>query len=263
MRRGACKPCFPIELHKRIAMTKTFGRWVLGLALAAGTGGVAVPMLVRADQPAPQQLATVDQLKAEAFKTLKLGQFDRSSELLTRASAGANDPQLTQMAQWTKAFEDQRQTFVAERHKQFEKAVGDVKALLKNKKEDYALDYAARAYLLADDKKAFRNEKWVDDLVKHTIELARKYEGNEQWLKALRLYSDLSSVDPATPQWKDKLKLATRRIRLLAMYNIDEFKRIQELESNERDAIDQIVKPTTQPATKAANKTDERDDSFK
>src|SRR3954467_10733952 len=85
MRCGACNPCFPIELHKRIAMTKTFGRWVLGLALAAGTGGVAVPMLVRADQPAPQQLATVDQLKAEAFKALKLGQFDRSSELLTRA----------------------------------------------------------------------------------------------------------------------------------------------------------------------------------
>src|SRR5258706_322002 len=93
MRRGACNPCFPIELHKRIAMTKTFGRWVLGLALAAGTAGVTVPMLVHADSPAPQQLATVDQLKAEAFKALKLGQFDRTSELLTRASAGANDPQ--------------------------------------------------------------------------------------------------------------------------------------------------------------------------
>jgi carboxyl-terminal processing protease len=246
-------------------MTKTFGRWVLGLALATGTAGVTVPMFVHADSPAPQQLATVDQLKAEAFKALKQGQFDRTSELLTRASAGANDPQLTQMAQWTKAFEDQRQTFVTERHKQFDKAVGDVKVLLKNKKDDYALDYAARAYLLADDKKAFRNEKWIDDLVKHTIELAREHEAKEQWLKALRLYSDLSSVDPATPEWKDKLKVSTRRIRLLAMYNPEEFRKIQEQESSDRESIDVFVKSTTQPTSKATTKPapEDRDDTFK
>jgi carboxyl-terminal processing protease len=222
-------------------------------------------MLVRADQPAPQQLATVDQLKAEAFKALKMGQFDRTSELLTRASAGANDPQLTQMAQWTKAFEDQRQTFVAERHKQFEKAVGDVKTLLKNKKDDYALDYAARAYLLADDKKAFRNEKWIDDLVKETVDLAREHEAKEQWLKALRLYSDLSSVDPATPEWKDKLKVSTRRIRLLAMYNPEEFRKIQDQESNDRESIDVFIKSTTQPTSKATTKPvpEDRDDTFK
>ena len=59
-------------------MTKTFGRWVLGLTLAAGGVGVSVPMLVHADEPVPQQLATVDQLKAEAFKALKAGQFDRT-----------------------------------------------------------------------------------------------------------------------------------------------------------------------------------------
>jgi hypothetical protein len=194
-------------------MTKTFGRWVLGLTLAVGGVGVSVPMLVHADEPAPQQLATVDQLKAEAFKALKAGQFDRTSELLTKASAGANDPQLTKMAEWTKAFEDQRQTFVAERHKQFEKAVGDVKVLLKNKKDEYALDYAARAYLLADDKKAFRNEKWIDELVKETIDLARQYEGKEQWLKALRLYSDLSSVDPADSGTGIKRSRIDRRVR--------------------------------------------------
>src|SRR5258706_3314711 len=246
-------------------MTKAFGRWVLGLTLAAGGVGVSVPMLVRADQPVPQQLATVDQLKAEAFKALKAGQFDRTSELLTKASAGANDPQLTKMGEWSKAFEDQRQTFVAERHKQFEKAVGDVKVLLKNKKDEYALDYAARAYLLADDKKAFRNEKWIDDLVKETIDLARQYEGKEQWLKALRLYSDLSSVDPSMPEWKDKLKVSTRRIRLLAMYNPEEFRKIQEQESNDRESIDVFVKSTTQPTSKATTKpvTEDRDDTFK
>src|SRR3954469_18667729 len=93
-------------------MTPRFARWALGLALA-GTGiGLATSRFARAEQDAGvggQQLATVDQLKAEAFKALKAGQFDRTSELLTKASATANDPKLTQMAEWTKAFEDQRQ----------------------------------------------------------------------------------------------------------------------------------------------------------
>src|SRR3954447_22598710 len=176
-------------------MTHRFARWALGLALAGTAAGAAfvAPKFVHAQDGgvAGQQLATVDQLKAEAFKALKAGQFDRTSELLTKASASANDPKLTQMAEWTKAFEDQRQTFVVERHKQFEKAVGDVKKLIENKKNDYALDYVARAHLLADDKKAFRAEPWVDALVKESIELAKKHEAQDQWLKALRLYSDL------------------------------------------------------------------------
>jgi carboxyl-terminal processing protease len=248
-------------------MSHRFARWVLGLAVAAtGVGLVAPRFAAHAQEPnvAGQQLATVDQLKAEAFKALKAGQFDRTSELLTKASASANDPKLTQMAEWTKAFEDQRQTFVAERHKQFEKAVGDVKKLVDNKKNDYALDYVARAHLLADDKKAFRAEPWVDALVKQSVELAKKHEAGEQWLKALRLYSDLGSVEPSNPEWKDKLKIATRRIRLLAMYNQEEFKRIQEIESTDRESVDALIKPTTQPS-KATTKPviDDRDDSFK
>ena len=213
-----------------------------------------------------EQVAMVDQLKAEAFKALRAGRFDRTSELLGKAAAvGTDDPTLTQMAAWSKGFESQRQTFAAERRKQFDKAVGDVKKVLDNKKREYALDYVARAYLLADDKKAFRNEAWVDDLVKETVAMAKTYEGAEQWLKALRLYSDLGSVEPANPEWKEKLKTATRRIRLLAMYNPEQFKKIQESEVNERETIDQLIKPTTQPATKPTTKPadDDRDDSFK
>jgi carboxyl-terminal processing protease len=245
-------------------MTKRFAHWVLGFSLALGGTGIGLPLFVHAEPPTGQQLATVDQLKAEAFKAIKAGQFDRSSELLVKASsANADDVQLAKMAQWSKAFESQRQVFVVERHKQFDKAVANVKKVLKAKHDDYALDYAARAYLLADDKKAFRSEKWIDDLVHETIDLAHQFEGKEQWLKALRLYSDLGSVDPSTPEWKDKLKVATRRIRLLAMYNPQEFKKIQELEAKDREAVDTLVNPATQPTTKTTKADDDRDDSFK
>src|SRR5688572_5984257 len=279
--------------NREHGMSKRLARWALGCAITVAGAWVSTPLWVSAEpskapaaaiqnqldreqfaqaQQAEQaavreaeQVAAVEELKAQAFKALRAGQFDRTSELLGKAAKGANDPTLVQMAEWTKGFETQRQTFAAERRKQFDKAVGDVKKLLDNKKREYALDYVARAYLLADDKKAFRNEAWVDDLVKETIELAKTYESHEQWLKALRLYSDLGSVEPANPEWKEKLKTATRRIRLLAMYNPEAFKKIQESEVNDREAVDQLIKPTTQPATKPTSKPaeDDRDDSFK
>jgi hypothetical protein len=54
------------------------------------------------------------------------------------------------MATWMGAFESQRQQFTAERRKQYEKAIGDVKKLQAAKFDSYALDMAARASLLAD-----------------------------------------------------------------------------------------------------------------
>jgi carboxyl-terminal processing protease len=260
-------------------MTKSVRRWAVVVALAAAAMGVVPTSPVSAESPAPvaqqsqpqqqaqpqQEVATVEQLKLDAFTALKQGNFPQSYELLQRAADMSKDPSDQQMTAWLKQFETQRQEFAAERHKQYEKAVGQVKKLIENKYEGYALDAAARASLLADDKKAFRNEPWVDKLVKDTIAMAEQYDKSEQWLKAMRLYADLSSIEPAVPEWKDKLKLATRRIRLLALYTPGGIKALQESEAKEREAVDALLNPTTQPATKKADKEkeDEQNDAFK
>src|SRR5687768_10178400 len=174
-------------------------------ALVALSALVAGPHAARAaDQP--QQVATVEELKSEAFKALRSGHFDKTNELLAQAAQMSKDPQLERMASWTKNFETQRQEFAAERHKQYDKALRKVKHLIAKGKSEFALDWAAGAYLLADDKKAFRAEPWVDQLVKQTAAKADEYDKAEQWLRALRLYSDLGSIEPASPLWKEKLK---------------------------------------------------------
>src|SRR5215216_7893200 len=92
--------------------------------------------LVRADTPAANdQVASVQQLKSEAFKALKGGNFDRTNELIAKAASMSSDPALTQMSMWVKEFDTQRLTFAGERHKQYEKAVGDVRKLLDNHKD--------------------------------------------------------------------------------------------------------------------------------
>lgn len=191
---------------------------------------------------AAQEVATVEQLKTEAYKALRSGQFDRGNELIGRAAEMSSDPQLARMAGWTKSFETQRQEFAAERHKQYEKSVRKVKHLIAKGKSEFALDWAAGAYLLAEDKKAFRAEPWVDQLVKETARRAEAYDEGEQWLKALRLYSDLGSIEPAVPLWKEKLKLATRRVRLLALYAPSVLKDLQKSEEKEVEEVEAILK---------------------
>lgn len=223
---------------------------------------VAYAPLVGMSQSLADEVAGVEQLKVEAFKEIRGGHFEHSNELLARAAALSHDPAVEQMAAWTQNFEAQREEFATERHKQYDKEVAEVQLLQKNDKPDYAVDTAARAYLLADDKKAFRTEPWVDELVKGAVDRAEQYDQSEQWIKALRLYSDLAAIEPAAPEWKDKLKLATRRVRLLALYTPEILKSLQDSESKDREEVDRLLHPTTQPATQPAKETAEID-SFK
>jgi carboxyl-terminal processing protease len=229
-------------------------KWMLTCAVVLLVGA-----LVQAD-PA-QELATVEQLKSEAFKALRSGEFGRTNELLNRAAELSGDTVLAKMSQWLGSFEQQRQTFAQERRAEYEKAVKEVELLLENNHRSYAIDAATKAYLLAEDKDAFRNLQWVDDLIKESAEMARQCEANEQWLRATRLYADLSSIEPNNPLWKEKLKLATRRIRLLAQYTPDTLKALQEAEVAERRPVDELLNPgANRPATRPA---EEANDAFR
>src|SRR5437868_4347251 len=100
-------------------------RWVLAAAVAA----VAVPsvslLYVHSAKAVvnPQEVVAVEKLKSDAFRELRGGHFDKTNDLLKQAADLGHDPQLEQMAEWTRRFETQREEFAAERHKQYEKAV--------------------------------------------------------------------------------------------------------------------------------------------
>src|SRR4051812_29078288 len=83
--------------------------------------------LGRAQNTGP--IANVEQLKSEAFKALRGGQFDRTSELLKQASSLTTDANLKQMNDWVTQFQSQQQEFISERNKGYEKTVAEVKKL--------------------------------------------------------------------------------------------------------------------------------------
>ena len=242
------------------------------IVLACSALGASIGRADSTTQPAPTpvQLAdlqseSVDQLKDQAFAAFRRGKFDSSDDLLRTAATKSNDPSLEKMSAWLGQFESEQKSFAAERHTQFDKVVSEVHKLLDADKTSYAADRAREAYVLADDKEAFRHEPWVDDLIQKTVASADKAEATQEWFKAVRLYSDLGAMEPANPEWKDKLKLASRRIRLLVVYTPDLFKAMQVTEGKERDEADAILKtPTTGEATtKPAKSTTEENDAFR
>lgn len=215
-----------------------------------------------AGMPGGAQTASVDELKDAAYKAFSQGKFDQTSQLLKTAAAKGDDPTLQQMVRWVGTFNDQRKDFQVERRKAFDKDIANVHKLLDAGKPSYAMDWLKEAYVLADDGPAFRNEPWVDAVVQKSIASATSSEDAGDWLTALRLYADLGVVEPSNPKWKDELKVAIRRIRLLAVYTPDLFKLKQDADGKERDEVDALVLPTTQPAHKPATQPGD-DDAFK
>jgi carboxyl-terminal processing protease len=210
----------------------------------------------------PQQVATVEQLKAEAFQALRAGEFHRVSDLIGRAAALSNDPSLVKMSDWASSYQKQLEEFRAERRKSYEAEVEKVQKLLAQDMPDYALRTAVMAYTYAEDKDAFRGEPWVVKLLETVTQRAEQYEQAAQWLKAVRLYSDLVVVEPFNPEWKEHQKLAFRRVRLLMLYTPDFFKEIQLADAEERRAADEILSPATQPATRPSDEQKDEEETL-
>ena len=138
-------------------MSHAVRRWVvLSVTVLSLLGSGAFAGAQEQPQPPQQQLAKVQELKAEAINAVLQGKFSQTNDLLNRAAASTQDPLVARMAGWINQFEKQRTDFTAERHQQYETAVGEGAKLIENKFESYAIDAAARAYLLADDKVKFR-----------------------------------------------------------------------------------------------------------
>jgi uncharacterized membrane-anchored protein YhcB (DUF1043 family) len=129
-------------------MNKFFARWML--AVTVGVASLAtIGRAQQAPEPQQQQFATAEQLtelKVQAYQAFKGGHFDRTSELLSRAASLSSDPSLAQMSQWIAQFQNQRQGFVEERRKQFDKSIAETKKLLDAGNQQYALDRAKDAY---------------------------------------------------------------------------------------------------------------------
>jgi carboxyl-terminal processing protease len=249
-------------------MNHKLTRWMTVAAFAIAGATPLVTLRAWADDAAPKtepktEVAEVDQLKTEAFAALRVGNFDAGNNLLGQAAKLSPDPTLVKMHNWTNQFEDQLRESADERHKAYDKAIDRVKKVLAAGYVDYAMDFADNAQLYCDDKKAFHDLPWVQKLIAQGIQHAADDEKNGEWSHAARIYTDLTTLEPASREWKEKLKYTMRRVRLLAIYAPDYLKDLPKKDIAERDAVEALLNPTTQPTSKPAEAAAPENDNFK
>ncbi len=221
--------------------------WVAAGLVIAGMG--ATGTYAQQENPAAQ-LARVEDLKFAAFQALKVGQFDRTSELLAQAETMSRDPALATMKTWLADYQTRLKAGQAERKKEYDEAVSNLKKLEEAGLETYAIDAAASASQYSLDKDAFAKEQWVVDVMTRTRELAAAAEQRSDWMTARRLYSDLSAIEPINATWRSKVNDVNKRITLLAIYSPDKLEAVYKSDAESRKKAAAILdadKPTTKP----------------
>jgi carboxyl-terminal processing protease len=242
--------------------------------LLADTGSVGVREAIHLAtlQDPGDQMVNADTLKRRAIDTLKRGEFDEVETLLDQAlRLRPDDRSLRQMDDWVERFREHRDRAAEERQEAFEDQVAEVRLLQENGYRSYAINATNIAYQLAADADAFAAEPWVIELVEESRGLAEEYEANGQWIRAMRVWGDLASIESLNPVWKDRLEGATRRVRLLATFAPEILEEIRTDTQAERQAVEKLLTdariargdaPATRPATRPSADADDNGDSL-
>jgi carboxyl-terminal processing protease len=266
-------------------LTTRFSR--LGLA-AVATLAMAWPTLgcanpgeedAAAKEPAKSAFVSIDaapgDFPAAALTALRDNEPDRVRELAVQTAEradAAGDAELGQLAAWVTDFEAQREKFAAERTEDYEKQVERVQRLEEAGFVDYAVRFADSASALADDKEAFAELDWVQNLMTEAAGQAANYEAEQQWAKAFNIYASLSSIEPYNARWHDAFENTSHRLRLLSLYAPDRLDAVRDAEQERAEAVEEILaeldpdlaeddEPTTQPSTQPADEdVDEAED---
>ncbi len=172
---------------------------------------------------------------------------------LQYASAGGTiELDQAKIGTWIKDFSAKQDRFRTERQKSYDTAVRDTRILQDGGYTDLAMDGLADCYTLSADKKAFVKDGWVKQLRDASVTAANTSAVAGEWLKARRIYSNLSVLEPADSKWTHAMEDMVRRVRLLTRYAPESFADVLKKEVAYRKEARKYLVATTQPSTQPA-----------
>ena len=203
----------------------------LSCSIAAGPTTAPTPLL--------------DAVKASDWQSLP-----QRLRMQSASAGGLVEPDQAKLASWIDDYRQQGERFAADRKKSFGNAVRDTKTLQEAHYTDLAMDGLADCYTLAVDKPALMNESWVKSLIDEGLAAANAAQTSGEWLKARRIFTNLSVVEPSESRWTKAAEELYRRIRILGRYAPESFGDVLKKEFEYRKAARKYLVASTQPATK-------------
>ncbi len=218
---------------------------------------LSVGCLAAAPTTAPTTL--LDSIRASEWAQIP-------QRLKLQYASAAVEPDQAQVTTWINEYRTQQEKFRAERDKSFNNAVRDTKILRDGGYVDLAMDGLADCYTLAVDKDEFVKQGWVIALKDAAIKVADQSAENGEWLKARRIYSNLSTLQPTESKWTKSMEDVVRRIRVLTRYAPQSFagtlQREIEYRKGARKYLVATTQPTTVPATQQAEEKTETEEQI-
>lgn len=164
--------------------------------------------------------ASPDSLWTEGLASLGKGQFDKAYRAIDRlVASGKAGEQARQVHEWLNAFE-QIQTQRRELTRaDYEKYVGWVKERCEKEQWGKAVDDLFRSYLNCEDPKKFREEPWVVETVRRSVEHAEGLLEKGEWIEAIRIYGALVEIyEPDGQQYRQLRQQCRTHILLEETY---------------------------------------------
>jgi carboxyl-terminal processing protease len=207
--------------------------------------------------------AAIAELRRQAFTAVRAGQFTLGNELLQKAVALSDDAQLGKMAELVSELSGQMTELSADRQKDFDKRIEDLKKVQESGLKSFEIDFLAQAHVRAGDKAAFLAEPWVRQMMDEAAAQARAAKAAEDWPRAQRMFADLASLEPFNPEWEREVRDTTRRIRMLLSYAPKAFRAQRAAEEAEAKRLLAVIAPekAAEAATRPAVTEDEDADS--
>ncbi len=189
---------------------------------------------------APSSL--LDAIRTEAWSEIP-------QKLKLQYASVAAEPDQARIATWINEYRTKEEKFRADRKKSFDNAVRDTKILRDGGYVDLAMDGLADCYTLSDNKPNFVKEPWVIALKDDSVKMATASAQAGEWLKARRIYSNLSTLQPTDSKWTKAMEDTIRRIRVLTRYAPQSFAGTLQREIEYRKVARKYLVATTQPTT--------------
>ncbi len=219
---------------------------------------LVLAVLAAASLTASSLLAGPTTLPVSILDTIKSQEWSAIPEKLkVQYASTVLDADQTRIASWTNEYTTVLDKFKTERHKAYGNAVRDAKILRDGGYLDLSTDLLADCYTLADDKPAFVQESWVKDLLAQAVQMADKFKAENDYLKARRIYANISVLEPTESKWTKAMEEMVRRIRILTKYAPESFAPTLTREIEHRKAARKYLIATTQPTTAPTTQTAE------
>jgi carboxyl-terminal processing protease len=176
-------------------------------------------LIARATDVRSANSTSRDELWREGIQLVEQGNFTRAHDAIKQISAGG---QLTDKVRtWLAEYEEKQAKRKDLDRADFDKYVGYAKARIERKEYDKALDWVLYAADCAEDRKAFIQADWLQDLVNDSLAAADKSRNEQDWRGAWNYYARLGDLYDREPRYKKLEREVLTHLRLDNMFKED------------------------------------------